>query len=537
MAASPGSSGEAVVGARRGRGEDPAARDRLGERALEGEAPRELGGERLRQVATAGECERLASRGPRRPLNEPPSASPAALRDRLERLLARERLREQRGDLREAALHAGLPRALGEDLRVPERERRQVRERLQQRELAFREGARLLRTDAEHAADAAADDDRRVHHLGEASVRGARRRLLGLGEAAPQHRPSALEGFAERSFGCDATADLRVGQAVDGTAAEGAVVVVEDPAVGGVGADQADGFGDETLEDAIRIQILGEHLCGLEQGGLLVEASAVLLEQPARVDRETDLLGDRLDERDLVGRPATRLAALGGKHADDAIADDHGRGDGGPRAERDEVLAPLERALGLEIVDRDRSTFGGGELGHRQALRGRGRGETLAPPLAQDLGRAMLVDDPDEATVGSDGRRGLGRRRVEQRLGVEVRAEALQEPGEQPLALERVRERRHLRPLLLAVRQAGEQAPTLAEAREVEDGRKRADDRRGEREPAAASDRLAVDEDGEPRSTAAMPTAGKISASVSSSVRSRPRPRQAAGTSVAAASR
>ena len=56
-----------------------------------------------------------------------------------------------------------------------------------------------------------------------------------------------------------------------------------------------------------------------------------------------------------------------------------------------------------------------------------------------------------------------------------------------------------LRPPLLRLAgaaRAREQELALAEAREEEDGRERADDRRGECEPAAAADRLAVDEDG-----------------------------------------
>ena len=132
--------GEAVVVAERGRGEDPSARDRLGQRSLEGEAPRELGDEGLRQVAAAREREPVAPGG-HHGRERATERLPGGVGDRLQRLLPRERLREQRRDLREAALHADLPGTLGEDLRVPERERRQVRERLQQRELALREGA------------------------------------------------------------------------------------------------------------------------------------------------------------------------------------------------------------------------------------------------------------------------------------------------------------------------------------------------------------------------------------------------------------
>ncbi len=291
-------------------------------------------------------------------------------------------------------------------------------------------------------ADAAADDDRRVHHLREPRVRRARRRPLGLGEPAPQQRPPAGERLAHRPLGRDAAADLGGGQPVDGAAAEGAVVAVEDPAVGGVGADEPDGLRDEPLEDAVGVEVLGEHLGRVEQRRLLVEAVAVLREQPAGVDRQADLLRDGLEERDLVRRPAARLVAVGGEDPDRPVADDHRRRHGGPRAERDQVLAPLERLLRLEVVDHHRAPLGSGELGDRETIHGRGRVEPLAPPLAQHLGRAALVDEPHEAPVRVERRRRLRRGHVEHRGDVEVRAQALRERRQQPLPLERIRERR-----------------------------------------------------------------------------------------------
>jgi hypothetical protein len=240
-----------------------------------------------------------------------------------------------------------------------------VRERLQQRELALVEGAGILRADAEHAAHAAADADRRVHHLREPCVRRAGRRALRLGEPPAQERPSTGERLARRPFGRDTAADLGGRQAVDRAAPERAVVGVEDPAVGGVGADEPDGLGDEPREDAVRVEVLGEDLCRVEQRRLLVEAVAVLVEEPPGVDRQADLLRHGLEQRDVVGRPAARLGTVRGEDADRPVADDHRRRHGGPRAEREQVLAPLERVLRLEVVDRHRALLGGGEVGDR----------------------------------------------------------------------------------------------------------------------------------------------------------------------------
>ena len=160
------------------------------------------------------------------------------LRDGVERRGRRERLAEHGGDPIEAALDAGLPHALLERFGVAERDRREPRERVQQRQVVLGEAVVLERADAEHATHLTAGRDRRVHHLGEDGVMLARRRLLGRLEAAFQHRRVELDRLRERALGRDRAADLRLGQAENGAAAEPAAVL-DDPAVGGVGADEA----------------------------------------------------------------------------------------------------------------------------------------------------------------------------------------------------------------------------------------------------------------------------------------------------------
>ena len=76
------------------------------------------------------------------------------LRKRVQGLLQRDRLGQHCGDPVEAALHAGLPRALLEALGIAQRERGEVGECLEQVGLGMREPpGRVARADAEDAFD------------------------------------------------------------------------------------------------------------------------------------------------------------------------------------------------------------------------------------------------------------------------------------------------------------------------------------------------------------------------------------------------
>ena len=110
------------------------------------------------------------------------------LGDGVERLLLGERLAQHGGDPVEAALDPRLPDALLVGLRVSERDRGEAGEGLDQPQVRLLEAPGVARADAEHAADLAEGEDRRLHHLGEDGVGACRRRLLGLRELAPQHR-------------------------------------------------------------------------------------------------------------------------------------------------------------------------------------------------------------------------------------------------------------------------------------------------------------------------------------------------------------
>ena len=97
------------------------------------------------------------------------------LGERVEGLLARDRLAEHGGDPVEAALDPRLARALGEALGVPQRERGEVGERLQQPRVALGEAPlRVARADAEDAHHLARPAHRRDDRAAEALVAGVR---------------------------------------------------------------------------------------------------------------------------------------------------------------------------------------------------------------------------------------------------------------------------------------------------------------------------------------------------------------------------
>ena len=165
------------------------------------------------------------------------------LSERVEGLAEGERRAEHLCDPVEAPLHLGLALALAEALGVVKREGREAGEGVEELEVLLVEPAVLPRADAEHAADLAEPRDRRVHDLGEHVVVPCRRRRLGAREIALQDRAPGGEHLLERALGDDLAADVPLRHAEHGLAAEHRPALVEDPAVGGVGAEQLDDLG------------------------------------------------------------------------------------------------------------------------------------------------------------------------------------------------------------------------------------------------------------------------------------------------------
>ena len=154
--------------------------------------------ETVRQLVRAGELEprtggaehggRVTAEGLR-----------GGLCDRIQRLLLGEGLTQDGRDPVEAALDVRLACALLVRLGIPERDRREAREGLDQGQVGLLEAAGIARADAEHAADLAEREDRRFHHLGEARIAVGRRWLFGLAEVAPQHGLAGRDRVADRA--------------------------------------------------------------------------------------------------------------------------------------------------------------------------------------------------------------------------------------------------------------------------------------------------------------------------------------------------
>ena len=209
------------------------------------------------------------------------------LRDRLERRGARQRLPEHGRDPVEAALNPRLPCALREHLGVPQRERREPGESLENARVPLREAAALATTDAEHAAHLVAPGHRRRDHVGEAFVRRMRNRRRDLAVRALDQRPTfANRGAGEPVGRRELEAEQRLPEAVHRDAAEEPALVVEEVAVGGVCVEQLGELIGQPLEDDRQLELAAEDVGRTKKRALLRELLLVrlqrLLERDAR---------------------------------------------------------------------------------------------------------------------------------------------------------------------------------------------------------------------------------------------------------------
>src|SRR4051794_13677147 len=164
--------------------------------------------------------------------------------ERVHRPREGERLAQRGRDLVEAALHPRLAVALLERLGVLERQRRKACEGIQRRLRRRRERSLLARERADDAADLAAVLDRRAEHGCEPAQRA------GTAYDAPRgHR-----GRRQRVRGL-LRADARRIRADRGAAGERGTVVLERPALGRVGADDAHDLLDQPREDRVDLEL------------------------------------------------------------------------------------------------------------------------------------------------------------------------------------------------------------------------------------------------------------------------------------------
>ena len=94
-------------------------------------------------------------------------------------------------------------------------------------------------------------------------------------------------------------------------------VGLEDPAVRRVGADERDDLFHEPVDDGLELEVARENLGCLDQRLLLAQALLVLAEEAGGVDRQAQLAGDGLGERDLARSPGCRLGPVQLEDADD----------------------------------------------------------------------------------------------------------------------------------------------------------------------------------------------------------------------------
>ena len=369
------------------------------------------------------------------------------LGQRIERRLQRHRLSERRGDPVKAALHAGLARVLLEALGVPQRECRKVREGLQ--ELALGAGkppGALARADPEDALDLPGPAHRRDDCAVESLVRRVRDGLgnllvvVGESGAAARDRPPG-----ETAIRRELEADQLLRQAVHGGAAKNVSLGVEQEAVDRFGLEEPGNLVDEPLQDGVELELARHDLRRLEQRALLAEPPLVLREQAGDVDRERDLVGDRLRQRDVPLRPRQRLGAMEAEHAEHAIEGDNRRGERGPAPEALEGVMcaqVLELGGGVDVGDRYGPLLARGEVRNGESLGVvADRLEPFGPPLRPHRQDLSGLPQAQEATRRAERAAGLGDGHARQLVEIARRPDATRDRRHEPLPGEGLVER------------------------------------------------------------------------------------------------
>ena len=72
--------------------------------------------------------------------------------------------------------------------------------------------------------------------------------------------------------------------------------------------------GSETV--LLELELAGQRLRRVQESGLPQQATFVIREQPRRVETERELPRDRLEERNVAGRPRSRDVPVDREHAD-----------------------------------------------------------------------------------------------------------------------------------------------------------------------------------------------------------------------------
>ncbi len=325
-------------------------------------------------------------------------------------------------------------------------ERGEARERVEQLQILLVEVARLPRADPENAANLAQPRDRCIHDLGEDLVVVRRRRGLGAGEVALEERAPRRDNVVEGALRNDLAANVPLGHAEHGLAPQHRPALVVDPAVGRVRSEELDDLGDQALDDRRKAQVGGEHLSGLEERGLFLEAAFVLLQELRGMNREPDLARDRLGDGDVVGAPDRGLRAVEGEDPDDPVEDQNRRGDDRAGAELDECVPASERRVVEVGRDEDVSDDHGSALARGEVRHGKPPGRVSdrlharRVPLRPHRRVVPRVAEQDEGAGEVEPHPDLRDGDVQDGVEVELRADAPADLGDHPLALERLLE-------------------------------------------------------------------------------------------------
>ena len=366
------------------------------------------------------------------------------LGDGVQRRGERERLDEHGGDAVEAALDPRLARALLERLGVAQCQRCERCERLEQLEPLLVEALRGPRAHAEHPSHLVEDRDRRDHHVFELAIARRRKRLLRSREVALQNRSPRRDRFAERPSGEDLSPRLALGQAVHGTTHERVPALVEEPAVRGIRAEQLHDLAHEHLEDSLKLELAGQRLRRVQESGLPQQAKLVIREQPRRVETEPELARDRLEERNVRGRPRSRHVPVDRQHADQPVEDDDRRRED-RRASRARAgpgvrlcAASVELRCRGDVGERDGRAIPHREVGDREAREAQvaDRLEPVGVPLRLHRHRAVRAHPAGRSNVADTQRfRHDGNRMLEHCIEVGVSPHSSGELRDDQLAI------------------------------------------------------------------------------------------------------
>ena len=260
------------------------------------------------------------------------------------------------GDLELAAPHLQLP----EHPRVVDGDRRLARERLEQLRGPVREGAGRLPPDDQRADDLLLPEQRNreqrapsaANELVEVRIGRLEREIRGLLRLAARGGATdervvdvdagRLQCGDQRRIGPDAGTQLE---------APIRLVVLEDRAT--LGPRELRRLRDDRVEDLVEVETRRDGLADLAERAQLLRGAGELLEQLDVLDRDRRLRGERRQELDRPVAERIDLEPPERQHPDDPVADQHRRAEHGPVSTELAPDRPLVDRVGQHVRDVD----------------------------------------------------------------------------------------------------------------------------------------------------------------------------------------